>query len=224
MGKKKDNTNSKEVSQKKYDLKKINKKDLEKYPCLTPGDLLKDAVDDLYDNMIKSGQLFTIDIYQLTSIVNEKNRKELFETINKYSILDLVYEYKLDYTMVRDWLDRYISYNILTTRLNKQMVSRSSVTEQIVLVNYLRELEIINIEGIQDTNKKANLLSFLMNRDMETIRKDLSRSNLKTLNKDYYTQPILKKILTLAEEINFEALKDLIIRDQKKLEKIKLPS
>jgi hypothetical protein len=162
--------------------------------------------------------LFKIDIYDLVDLMDNTNKMLLFEKLDQLSLIELVIDYKLDFNLVKNWLQRYMYYRILLKQSNKQLTYRSNTSEQIILYYYLVKIGIINLdEYLQDANKKANLLSFLMNRDKDNIRRDLRNANIRDHEGKYYTKSNLNHILQLAEEVDFKELQDLAKADIKRL-------
>lgn len=191
--------------------------DLKEFKDKTIGDVIDEYNDLSMDHFIFSGELFTIDIYDLIRLMDNKSKIILFDRIDQLSILDLVVDHKLDFTLVKKWLDRYIYCRILWQKSNNQVVSQSNTSQQVVLYYYLKKLSLINLDIIVDETKKSELLSILLNRDTSNIRKALREVNIKESERKYLTKSNLKKLLELAEVINYPDLINLIKRDIERL-------
>lgn len=191
----------------------------EKASDYTVGDYIQDTLDDWLDSIISSGELFTIDIFELVRIMDDKNKGRLFEKINSLSIPELVFDYSLDGPTVVSWINRYIYYNQLWRLSNKQFVSKASTNEQMALYYYLAKLKLINLDGIPDAKYQAVLLSFLLNRDTENVRSAMRNISIKENQKKFLSKPALKRLIKLAEEIKNEELKGLVEADLRRLYK-----
>lgn len=184
----------------------------------TIGDYIADMNEDWLESIIKSGQLFKIDIYDLVDLMGHKNKMLLFERIDELSIIDLIVDYQLDAALVKEWLERYGYYRVLLKLSNKQFTYRSNTNEQIILYYYLKNLGIIDLDAkLPDAVHQSNLLSFLLNRGIDNIRRALRDANIRDKEKKYYTQSALKHIIELAEETGFSELKDKVQADLKRL-------
>lgn len=191
-------------------VKKIPKDDR------TVGDWLTDFNDLWMETLISSGQLFKIDFYDLIRLMDNNRKALLFERINKISLLDF-WDSELDHQLIKDWLERYIYCQILWKQSNKQFVSQATTNEQIVLYYYLKQLGLINIDILEDSTQKSMLLSVLLNRNYDNIRKALREADVKENEHIYLTKSNLNRLLNLAEEINYPALATLIRSDIERL-------
>lgn len=183
----------------------------------TVGDWLADFNDQWMETLIKSGQLFKIDYYDLIRLMDNTNRALLFERINQISFLDFAEESELDRKLVMNWLDRYRYCQILWKQSNKQFVSQATTNQQIVLYYYLKKLELIDIDIFEDSTHKSMILSVLLNRNYDNIRKALREADLKKKEHVYLTNSNLILLLNLAGEINYPALSTLIWSDIRRL-------
>ena len=180
---------------------------LQKFGEGTIGDYLKQQNNDWQEEIIKSGEIFNIDIYDLTRLMNVTAQRGLFEKIEELSVVELVIDHKLDFEVVIKWFERYRYFHLILHSKNTQMTSFSSTKEQIVLYYYLQKLNVINLDIVIDQQNKARVISFLCNREYENIRKAIREVNIKDLQEKYMLKPVLRNILKLATEIGYKELK-----------------
>ena len=194
---------------------------LEKHKDRTVGDDILDNLENLEDDLIKSGELFKIDIYDLVRLMDKKSILLLFEKLDQLSLYDLVIDYHLDFHLVDKWFRRYKQYHILFNQSNRQLTYISTMAQQITLFYYLKKLKVIDLEKIlSDENKKATVLSLLMNRDYSNVRKAMRDVNIKLNEKKYFSKANLQHILKLSQEIGWEDLKKLVELDFNRLYKL----
>ena len=210
-----------EINSREYDFNSKETNDfLEKYKGKTARDFVNDQLDDWFVNFIKSGELFNTDIYDLVDLMDNRTRKELFEKIDQLSLIDLIVDYKLNPVIVKEWLRHYAYYKIMLEKSDKQFVYQTNTSEQVVLYYYLNRIEVVDLgKKIADENKKAKLLSFLLNRDEHNLRKCLRNVGIKANDKEYFTEAILRRIVALAEDIKFVELRAMAEADLKRLYK-----
>lgn len=188
-----------------------------KYGSLSISDFIAEFEDDWLEGMIKSGELFRTDIYDLTELMDKATKLELFEKINSLSLVDLVFGYGHEKKMVESWLERYKYYHIIFRKSNNQLTTHSNTNQQILLYYYLKELQWLNLEEIGDQNKVAKFLHLFLNRDESNIRKALRNANIKGEEKKYYTKVNIRKIIEMATAINCKEIKQLAERDYQRL-------
>ena len=184
----------------------------------TVRDLIKDSTNDWLESMIKSGDLFTTDIYKLTELMDLKHQMLLFERIDQLSAPELVLDFHLDPKIVGPWLKRYVHYRLLIKQSNKQLTYRANTSEQLALLYYLQHLDILNLQGkVKDAKRMSNLLSFLLNRDEENIRRGIRDINIRGTERNYLSKMTLDNLLELAAETGFSQLPELVETDIKRL-------
>ena len=183
----------------------------------TIGDIIKDEYDQWMETLITTGELFKIDIYDLIRLMDDNNKLLLFERLNQLSLIDLVVDYKLDFTLVNTWINRYIYCQKLWRQSKNRFVSQATTDQQVVLYYYLQKLQLIDLDVIKDRDEQAMVISVLLNRNYDNIRRTMREAVKKAVERKFYSKSNLKRLLTLAENIEYPALISLIKQDLKRL-------
>jgi hypothetical protein len=96
------------------------------------GDELADTVDSIFDQQIKSGEIFKINTYDITRLMDVKTKLNFFERIDSTNKAELILDFKLDHTMINNWFNEYKNYRILLKASDKRFTYKSTTAVQVI--------------------------------------------------------------------------------------------